>query len=326
MNFWWVNQNQTFEQETNGGYLWSPKRNQNGARNQFYDYMTRVIPGDIVFSFKGTLIKAIGVIQSNGYASPQPLEFGRIGNQWGSNGWKVDVKYFFLDNQIKPSEHMDVLAPELPQKYSPLQTNGKGNQGVYLTLLPQLFATKLVQLIGKEARDLVQKLSAVQDKDILEQEDAVSSGLAAWEEELENAVRANNDIPLTERETIILSRRGQGIYRSRVEQIERCCRVTKVNELVHLRASHIKPWRHCEDHVEKLNGNNGLMLTPSIDHLFDRGFISFEDSGDIIISPIANRNSLARMGLDLNVINNVGLFNDDQRYFMQFHRDEIFLR
>jgi len=44
----------------------------------------------------------------------------------------------------------------------------------------------------------------------------------------------------------------------------------------HLRASHCKPWCDCESNEERLNGENGLLLTPSIDHLFDRGFISFE--------------------------------------------------
>jgi hypothetical protein len=37
MRHWWVNQNQTFRHELAGGYLWSPKRNKNGARNPFYD-------------------------------------------------------------------------------------------------------------------------------------------------------------------------------------------------------------------------------------------------------------------------------------------------
>jgi putative restriction endonuclease len=40
-----------------------------------------------------------------------------------------------------------------------------------------------------------------------------------------------------------------------------------------------------------------LLLTPSIDHLFDRGFIGFEDSGKLIISPVAHLPSLARMGI-----------------------------
>ena len=64
MRFWWVNQNQTFAQETAGGYLWSPKRNKNGARNPFYEFMREVAPGDLVLSFEGTHIRAIGVARS----------------------------------------------------------------------------------------------------------------------------------------------------------------------------------------------------------------------------------------------------------------------
>jgi len=41
MRYWWVNQNQTFRHEVEGGYLWSPKRNANGARNPFYESMRR---------------------------------------------------------------------------------------------------------------------------------------------------------------------------------------------------------------------------------------------------------------------------------------------
>jgi putative restriction endonuclease len=37
MRYWWVNQNQTYRHEVQGGYLWSPKRNANGARNPFYE-------------------------------------------------------------------------------------------------------------------------------------------------------------------------------------------------------------------------------------------------------------------------------------------------
>jgi hypothetical protein len=51
---------------------------------------------------------------------------------------------------------------------------------------------------------------------------------------------------------------------------------------VHLVASHCKPWRDSSNE-ERLNGENGLLLTPSIDHLFDRGFIGFENNGALII-------------------------------------------
>jgi putative restriction endonuclease len=65
VRFWWVNQNQTFEQETRGGYLWSPKRKSNGARNLFlYEFMREVAPGDLVRSFQIRIIRTIGVIRA----------------------------------------------------------------------------------------------------------------------------------------------------------------------------------------------------------------------------------------------------------------------
>lgn len=90
MRFWWVNQNQTFRQEVPGGYIWSPKRNANGARNPFYETMREVAPGDLIFSFVDTFIKAIGVARSNCYECPKPAEFGTAGRNWEKvgGGWK----------------------------------------------------------------------------------------------------------------------------------------------------------------------------------------------------------------------------------------------
>jgi len=71
MRYWWVNQNQTYRHEVQGGYLWSPKRNANGARNPFYESMREVAPGDLIFSFMNTRILAIGIAQSYCWESPK---------------------------------------------------------------------------------------------------------------------------------------------------------------------------------------------------------------------------------------------------------------
>jgi len=91
MRYWWVNQNQTYRHEVEGGYLWSPKRNANGARNPFYEAMREVSPGDLVFSFVDTLILAIGIAQSYCYESPKPPEFGSSGQNWENVGWRVAI-------------------------------------------------------------------------------------------------------------------------------------------------------------------------------------------------------------------------------------------
>ena len=154
MRYWWVNQNQTYRHEVTGNYLWSPKRNANGRRNPFYDFMREVAPGDVVFSFAETLIKAIGIAASNAYEAPKPLVFGQSGAYWDKIGWRVDVRFAELRLPIRPSEHMQTLGPRLPGLYSPLQKDGKGLQGVYLTCLPEQLAGALVDLLGAEARDI----------------------------------------------------------------------------------------------------------------------------------------------------------------------------
>jgi len=105
MRYWWVNQNQTFDHEFRGGYLWSPKRKSNQARNPFYEFMREVAPGDVIFSFQGTHIRALGVAQSHCYEAPKPSEFGTAGTNWSDIGWKVEVRYFELHAYSGEVEH-----------------------------------------------------------------------------------------------------------------------------------------------------------------------------------------------------------------------------
>ena len=108
-------------------------------------------------------------------------------------------------------------------------------------------------------------------------------------------------------------------------QIEERCRIIGVTNPTHLIASHCKPWRD-SNNTERLNGENGLLLTPTIDHLFDRGFIGFEGNGNLIVSPVAHPPSLERMGVDIRGTVNVGPFTAGQREFLEFHRDKVLLK
>ncbi|MDT8399779.1 MAG: HNH endonuclease [Pseudomonadales bacterium] len=325
MRYWWVNQNQTFRQETEGGYLWSPKRNASAGRNPFYEFMREVAPGDFIFSFESTHIRAIGIAGSYAYESPKPAEFGNAGPNWNTIGWRVDARFVHMDNQIRPVEYMDRLAGVLPPRYSPLQANGRGNQGVYLTFVAPAMANILINLIGAQAVQLQSMFNTISEAGLTDMPQATAIGLAEWEEHLMDTVRNNSDLPETERQTLIMARRGQGIFKQNVMQIESQCRITKVDRIEHLRASHIKPWRDCEDSTERLSAANGLLLTPTIDHLFDRGFISFENNGSLLISPAAHQLSLQKMGIDIERPVNVGVFSDDQRHFLDYHREDVFL-
>lgn len=316
MRFWWVNQNQTYRHEIQGGYLWSPKKNANGARNPFYESMREVSPGDLIFSFKDTRIVAIGIAQSYCWENPKPLEFGTAGQNWENVGWKVKVEFTELKNIIRPKDHMTVLGPYLPEKYSPLQPNGNGLQSVYLTELPKPLAEMLMGLIGQEVAALSLTAQAVKP--------VPADDLDYWEHKLELDIVGDISVRETERLAIVRARVGQGLFKERVSMIETKCRITGVENPVHLVASHCKPWRDSSNE-ERLDGENGLLLTPSIDHLFDRGFIGFENNGKLIISPVAHRPSLVRMGVETEQIVNVGGFSSGQKQFLDFHRNSVFL-
>ncbi len=322
MRYWWANQNQTYRQEIAGGYLWSPKRNANGARNPFYEFMREVTPGDLVFSFVDTRIVALGIVSSYCYESPKPAEFGGVGLNWEAIGWRVRVNFVSLHQKIRPKDHIEVLRGLLPSRYSPLQESGNGIQSIYLTELPPDLANVLIGLIGKEAL----MLSARSAESLTQQPMQVeNSDLEIWEHHIETNIESDTRIPDTEREALIVARRGQGLFKQRVMEIETRCRITGVTNPIHLRASHCKPWRD-SDNQERLNGENGLLLTPTIDHLFDRGFISFEDSGVLIVSPVAHAPSLNRMGVETNGIVNVGVFTEGQKEFLDYHRESVLLQ
>ena len=316
MRYWWVNQNQTYRHEVQGGYLWSPKRNANGARNSFYESMREVAPGDLIFSFMDTRILAVGIAQSYCWESPKPQEFGTAGQNWENIGWKVTVKFTELENKVRPKDHIDILRPLLPEKYSPLQPNGNGLQSVYLTEIPAPLAQVLMGLVGQEVAALA--VTARNVKPI------PADDLDTWERMLERQVANDFSLRETERLALIRARNGQGLFKDRVSKIETRCRITGVENPVHLIASHCKPWRDSTNE-ERLNGENGLLLTPGVDHLFDRGFIGFEDNGKLIISPVAHRASLQRMGIETAKIVNVGAFSSGQKQFLDFHRNAVLL-
>lgn len=315
MSYWWVNQKQTYRHELAGGYLWSPKRRSDHARNQFYENMKIVAPGDLVFSYWNTAIRAYGIVRSYGYDAPKPDEFGEVGRNWATIGYRADVEYVRLTTAVAPRDSWDAIEPLLPTKYSPLR-NGRGLQSVYLAALPDELGALLWQrvtaahnpIIARDSRALLLRSSEEPERE-------------TWERH-ELALIEQAQVGPTEREAIVKARRGQGKFRDNVAGIERECRITRVANPAYLIASHIKPWRHASN-TERLSAHNGLMLAPQADFLFDRGFITFQD-GKLLVSQVADERSLFKLGVDPDRPPEVGSFSDDQERFLEFHRAEIF--
>jgi hypothetical protein len=309
MRYWWVNQNQTYRAEVRGSFMWSPKRNANGVRNQFYENMREVSLGDVVFSFCDTRIKAVGVVTGGAQAGPKP-DFGNAGLNWSKEGWFVPVDYCILNNQIRPKDHAYILRPFLPAKYSPLQESGDGLQSVYLAEVPQPLADALIGLIGQAYWDAYSTIATFQAAPEPTDAEAVATVEAAL-------------TGPTFREQLVRARRGQGVFRANVLLREDACRVTRVSEPRHLKASHIKPWRDATD-VERLDGSNGLLLSPHVDHLFDEGYINFSSSQELVIVPEVRDKLLDAWGIDAGV--RVGEFSREQNAFLDYHRINVFKR
>jgi HNH endonuclease len=100
----------------------------------------------------------------------------------------------------------------------------------------------------------------------------------------------------TEREALIQARVGQGAFRIELVKYWGSCAVTGVSEPSVLRASHIKPWRAC-DNRERLDPFNGLLLAAHIDALFDKGLITFEFDGLIRLSPLLAHEDVHLLGI-----------------------------
>ncbi len=300
--------------------MWSPKLAANGQRHRPYELMRLLSPGDVVFSYAFAEIRAIGIVQSTCYEFPKPIEFGSAGQNWSATGWRVDVSFRKVAKPLRTMDHIDSLRSFLPKKHSPIKHKTGGGNENYLFDISEEFALALAQLLDPIALSVV---SGVSDFNAVSVDRSLEN-ISDWEDRVESAIKESEDIEETERLALISARRGQGKFRATLLEIERSCRITGVDLPRHLVASHTKPWRDSTNE-ERLDPENGFMLTPTVDHLFDKGFISFEGNGDLLISPVAHETSLLRMGVSHEIKKNVGTFSEGQKQYLSWHRDSLFL-
>lgn len=131
-----------------------------------------------------------------------------------------------------------------------------------------------------------------------------------------------DSLTATERLALVKSRIGQGRFRSLVLEIwDYRCAVTSSGLL--LTASHIKPWKVASN-AERLDGWNGLALSPTFDRAFDVGLVSFANDGFIMLSPRLPVLEASRLGIR-PVLRIDGLGKRHHAY-LECHRDSVFLK
>lgn len=292
--------------------MWSPKADKNGKPVQSYINMTKASVGDLVFAFYQSKVQSIGTVMHPAVTSRKPEDFGSSGDYWANIGWMVAVSWMPLPKPMAPKEHIQSLASFLPQKHSPIRSDGAGNQA-YLFSVSQSFAEKILSITGLDQNQLDGLLSVG---------DGAASALQKLEDDIEQTIVNDTTIDQTEKDSLVKSRRGQGKFKSNLKQIEKACRLTGVDDIRFLIASHIKAWSECATNEERLDGYNGLLLSPNADKLFDKGFISFTDKGDLLVSSQVEQSLLESLGIEPQ--KNVGDFVQEQKHYLKYHRENVF--
>ncbi|QKQ26432.1 HNH endonuclease [Candidatus Reidiella endopervernicosa] len=136
------------------------------------------------------------------------------------------------------------------------------------------------------------------------------------EQDIEHII-IDDSISATEKTVYINARVGQGRYRRELIGRWKACALSGFRDTRLLVASHIKPW-NASSNKERLDSFNGLLLLPNLDKVFDLGFITFENSGRIIISDYLEEISNLGIQPDMQVI----LEAPHQKY-IQYHRDVV---
>jgi putative restriction endonuclease len=278
--------------------------------------MRRAAPGDVVLSYAAGQVGRVGLVTDFAIEAQRPIEFRSAGSYWHNFGWLLPVSWSEAGLAVRPKDLLDRLAPLLPRTHSPIQAeNGNGNQKAYLAEVDRAVVEVVLKAADLRLADFIDRKANRPTSDFSSTLDDI----------VENAILLDTSIDETTRKQLTNARRGQGVFRVRVLQVEPICRITGIEEPALLRASHIKPWRVCDTAHERLDGFNGLMLAPHVDFLFDRGLISFEDDGRAIFSSRLADADARKLGLHQVERPPQRPFHGESNSYFQHHRTNVFL-
>lgn len=224
----------------------------------------------------------------------------------------LGYRFRWTDNDqydICPGQFVQTIEEEFCRRYictpADFEVQRKRRKGAlkhYLVIKSVPVALRVLQrALGKEAQ-AEEPDSVLQDIAQIQQSEAVAE---------------------TTRAALVDARLGQGRFRQHlIERFGGACAVTGCSFLPLLRASHIKPWSESTN-AERLDPDNGLLLTANLDALFDRGLISFSDKGELIRSEQLPRDVRAHLGpLTKQPLS----LSPEQRGYLEHHRTRFGLK
>lgn len=296
MAFWWVFQNSTYKEEKEGSFLWAPKQGKKTIPFHWTN-MEYLQEGDIVFSSYRQRIVAVSTVISKAYTYAKPFLTNKE-KPWEYDGNKADLNFHELNNAISYQQFSNKLLALLNVHQGPINKNGTGNQG-YLYSISENAGTLLLKQI-EELNNISFEQNFCDDIDKIK-------------------------APSTTKLALIESRKGQGKYRDDlIKYWDGKCAVTGCNLTDILIASHIKPWKVANNY-ERLDQSNGLLLSPNYDKLFDKGYISFDENGKVILSKKLDSNTINLFGIQSFMTLNKRPTKGNIEY-LKYHWENVFLK
>ncbi|MGR3178524.1 MAG: HNH endonuclease [Candidatus Anammoxibacter sp.] len=245
--------------------------------------------------------------------------------------WKDQIKSFDGEERVRVARKIPrSKSPGYKERLSHIDTIRNGAEGIGVVC-------RAVDVTTNETREIAdfESSALLRFGELTEDDRYVFAQIKAWvpinkitrsrtaHSTLVNDIRTiigKRNIESTDKEALVNARVGQGTFRAIVLQFWNYrCSVTGSSTLDAIRASHIKPWRDSTDE-ERLDPSNGLPLVASLDALFDAGLISFEASGEILVSPtlqMAERNIFGIVGKALTKKPT----SDTARYLLYHHKN-----
>ena len=151
-----------------------------------------------------------------------------------------------------------------------------------------------------------------------------SMNFVVYEEEVKD-ITDNQQLSITEKDSLVKARIGQGTFRKLViEKYAGKCILSGISDPRLLIASHIKPWS-VSDNMNRISSENGLLLNALYDKMFDLGLISFSDNAFLLISSEINPTNRILINLKDNLEYPLK-YTIESRHNMEYHRDMIFLK
>lgn len=271
MSIWWVNLGQKFAAQMAAKALWCPNKSigSDGSLvgpRWHWSNITEARPGEFIVLCRKGYIEGLAIVRTEAIENqPKPDGF-TFGTQWHPSGWLLPIAFVQFRSPVKRDQFTHGLFLGY-QKYSPLHRDvdtgkARGAQ-IYLT-----------QLHDDDGVTLFERIAQALD---VEQPGWLGQLVTMPED---SGDRSASGTAVTIREAIVKARVGQGQFRKDLlsRWSGKCC-ATGLDVERLLVASHIHPWS-LSSNDERLDPDNGLLLSAAYDAAFDEGLITIDQHGN----------------------------------------------